>query len=570
MSSNSGGSSSLSQADLLLFDGLLSGPAPSEPPAVPAQRQQQQPSLPWGAFPPPPGIPPSVIQRQQASSQLPVKPQQQGGIAFLPPPPPPPPPTRPASSGPALRVGATPTSTPITTAPATTAPPAQPDWMTLLQPLQPPKRPDTAPPNAQQLPKPTPVQVRAANYDVPRNLFATTTPPVPASSPAPPRTPISEPHPINTTAILTPAATPAAKSTASLLDDDFGDFVSSSTVPTVAAVASAPALPKPAPVRELVAVRQQAPVALAKSLASISKSPPSGILPKTVSPKQFAPVLHTTASAAHPPAQRPQLGPQPTATSPLKFGQYLTTGTNGMQQVVSATPFQNSSIKTAPTPMKTAMAMPLPSTISASTVDNNADSDFEAWPDFASSTTTSRSQTPAQATRLATSSPQPAVPPPDFLLTLFEADLFPLPLPLFNDLAPLPFPLKRRILSHPKTRQFFEGIIIGVQVAIRICAGRKRRGGKFDADREAREVARQWRSLRERIAGAGVRDLPNVDASFTLRPYAGDPVELCLVCGTGRFEQIRGCTGDAAWDPDNGGHVPCIRWWVHEKAIIEQ
>ncbi|KAK7206549.1 hypothetical protein BZA70DRAFT_235941 [Myxozyma melibiosi] len=201
----------------------------------------------------------------------------------------------------------------------------------------------------------------------------------------------------------------------------------------------------------------------------------------------------------------------------------------------------------------------------------DASDEFEPWPEFASNSAPAASST-ASPSRGSHHPPQPQrarLPPPEILLSLFQSNLFPLPMPLFQSLVPLAFPLKRRVISDPKVKSFFEAFILAIEVAIRICAGRKRRDGRFEADKEARETARQWRALRERVAGVGLRDLPNLDASFTLRAYAGEPAELCIVCGVARHEQVRGCTKEVVWDFENGGHSTCIRWWAHEKALME-
>ncbi|KAK9476457.1 hypothetical protein V1514DRAFT_369633 [Lipomyces japonicus] len=183
--------------------------------------------------------------------------------------------------------------------------------------------------------------------------------------------------------------------------------------------------------------------------------------------------------------------------------------------------------------------------------------DFEPWPDFPDETNKNQKII------------KEVVPPPEYLLPLFETNLFPLPLPLFQELAPLAYPLKRRVLSNGQIKRFFAALISGAQVSARICAGRKRRGGKFEADREAREVARVWKSLCGRLSGVGLHDLPTIDWSFTLPPYSGDKSDLCLVCGAARHETVKGIHNNVQWDLENGGHASCIKWWAREKALLD-
>ncbi|KAK9470193.1 uncharacterized protein V1510DRAFT_432315 [Dipodascopsis tothii] len=161
----------------------------------------------------------------------------------------------------------------------------------------------------------------------------------------------------------------------------------------------------------------------------------------------------------------------------------------------------------------------------------------------------------------------PAVPPPDVVLARFIANYFPLPQPLFADLAPLAYPLKRRVLSNARTKHFLKGLLSGIHIGQRLCAGRARRGGRYDADREARELARLWQDLSHRLKGVGMLQLPAIDPSHVLPRFRGDPGELCPVCGVGAFETVRGATIDARWNDDKRGHANCMNWWDHQRAL---
>ncbi|KAK9453567.1 hypothetical protein V1511DRAFT_505094 [Dipodascopsis uninucleata] len=195
-------------------------------------------------------------------------------------------------------------------------------------------------------------------------------------------------------------------------------------------------------------------------------------------------------------------------------------------------------------------------------LDDSNQEDFEPWPEFDNGPSNNGT---SQIVPLALES----IPEPQNLLPLFETNLFSLPAPLFQEITPLPYPLKRRVLSNPRTKQFFEGIISGVNIAIRICAGRRRRSKSADADFEAREIARLWKSLRHRLVGVGITELPTLDPDYVLKKYVGNPKDLCIVCAVSRNEMPRGTTRQASWDSANSGHVTCIKWWIHEKALLE-
>ncbi|KAK9322752.1 hypothetical protein V1517DRAFT_322341 [Lipomyces orientalis] len=402
--------------------------------------------------------------------------------------------------------------------------------------------------------------VRPSNYDILRSSFT-----------------LASPQSIQPTHVSVPI--PSATNNEILDDDDFGEFTG--TEPNTAPKVIAATAPVSAPPVSVVSQPPGNTSVHSKPLSKVSNTTTSPV--RLSSPSSRQPV-RSPPRESPPQQQRPPISPRAAGyggihAPPLRFGQHITHGANGAAQL-SPSIFNgqpgptgrqpqsqdrhSSSANHSQRPRVTMSASPQKQTTTLAKDLLDTSDDFEPWPD------TEDPQTQKQFAR--TPPPQPAtvaVPKPEFLLSLFESNLFPLPLPLFQELAPLPFPLKRRVLSHPKTKKFFASLLCGAQVAVRICAGRKRRGGKFEADREAREIARVWKSLRERIAGVGMRELPSIDASFVLREYEGDKSDLCLVCGVARHENVRGCTMASGWDFENGGHMACIKWWVREKALLD-
>ncbi|KAK9464765.1 hypothetical protein V1512DRAFT_230130 [Lipomyces arxii] len=416
----------------------------------------------------------------------------------------------------------------------------------------------------------SPPGLQPGNYSLARNLFQTsslTATPLPAST-------IPVPDLIQPSKLTTSGSDPVINS------NDFGNFVEIKANQPSGNVRSSHATSSPMPFQKVTAPTQHSADAqgrtqqgsvlnsfltIAKPPVNLAKSTFTSHSPaKPISPIKPVGSVHAPISPPLLPPPQQHINPRAAGyggvnAPPLRFGQHLEAGTNGRQylnpQVQDS--FQNNGHSHART--TSAHEVQRINPLAPETV--KKDEEFEPWPDFETS--------PASTPVPIATPPRPAVPNSEVLLSLFQSNLFPLPLPLFQELGPLPFPLKRRVLSQQKTKRFFAALLAGAEVAIRICAGRKRRGGRFEADREARECARVWKSLRERIAGVGMRDLPNLDASFTFRDYPGEPSDLCIVCGVARHEKVRGCVGQTGWDFENGGHTTCIRWWVREKALLE-
>ncbi|KAK9462752.1 uncharacterized protein V1516DRAFT_188979 [Lipomyces oligophaga] len=371
------------------------------------------------------------------------------------------------------------------------------------------------------------------------------------------------PHPAQTQPI---ALLPSAGKTA--VDDDFGDFVSSAAAPDPDLVPAPTVHPTPAfvpttstkvqvssPAKPSAARGVFPPISVSKSKSEASNSSATVSTPSKSTIRATSPVTSriSTGLISPIPPKAPTIK-NGVVIPPLQFGQHLVSGNLSLvnsyvSPINSVSPSRTNSSTSRTSPVKFSAASS-PSTTSMPSSTSSPLSAVTSAPTSTSNTTLD-------------------IPSPDVLLSLFETNLFPLPDPLFKALAPLPFPLKRRVLSDAKTRAFFEAFLRAVEVAIRICAGRKRRGGRFEADKEAREIARQWRNLRERIAGSGLRDLPNVDASLTLRGLVSNRVHLCIVCGVANGETVRGCTRQDSWDSRSGGHSTCIKWWLHEKALLE-
>ncbi|KAK9379456.1 uncharacterized protein V2V93DRAFT_64642 [Kockiozyma suomiensis] len=503
--------------------------------------------------------------------------------------------------------------------PSSTAASAGTDWFSLLATSSQQSKSSSSHSNAAtHVLQPVPHSAPAPNYNLARNLFQTSlaSSPSPVTSPSPSLVSTSSPAllpiPLSTAAHAVAQKPPKPPLPRSTTDDDFGDFISEplpisqasaspiskSSLTSTAIPPQSPALPlsRTSPLKLQIPLPTSSPVsshARTSSNASNFSSSPNRRAPHPTVPRpppeykslesrtstygqkqqrHVTPLSQNGAISAHSipasPRARPPNGSGSSARStavpiqPLRFGQHLS-GPDG--HVVSASvpaltqlsPVQKSQARS---PILKAPPPKPPKFVDAS-------DDFEPWSESASSSSTPE---PALSTAQQPRTPLVAtLPAPEFLLSLFQSNLFPLPMPLFQSLVPLSFPLKRRVISAPRVKDFFEAFILAIEVAIRISAGRKRRGARFEADKEARETARLWRSLRERIAGVGLRDLPNLDASFTLRSYAGDPRELCIVCGVARHEKVRGCTKEVVWDFENGGHSTCIRWWAHEKALME-
>ncbi|KAI5853350.1 hypothetical protein BZA05DRAFT_395732 [Tricharina praecox] len=185
--------------------------------------------------------------------------------------------------------------------------------------------------------------------------------------------------------------------------------------------------------------------------------------------------------------------------------------------------------------------------------------------------------------------PKPLPPPPPeqfppvaaLLQTL--SPLFLLPQEkLLDSLKGLPFPLRQRVLSHPKTRQFLEGVCEFGRVAGRIIAGRKRRarvggggagagGMKLGAgggpevqkeEREVKEACRIWKEGTGRLKAATAGAVPEIDEEWKGVWRGGQACKLCKL-GKGELVPALKEQKDKAgwWDERWGGHASCRGFW---------
>jgi len=178
--------------------------------------------------------------------------------------------------------------------------------------------------------------------------------------------------------------------------------------------------------------------------------------------------------------------------------------------------------------------------------------------------------------------PQPPIPPVSELLSLFPP-LFALPQahPL-DSLRPLPFSQRQRILAHPQTKRFLEGVREIGRVAGRIIAGRKRRVRKQalpkghrargsqgssewelqEEEREAKETVRIWQEgagRRRAAMGAGASGVPEISEDVIRGP--GLEEAACRVCLLEREKPVKGLRerNEKAgwWHEAWGGHKGC-------------
>ncbi|KAI5814742.1 hypothetical protein BZA77DRAFT_317966 [Pyronema omphalodes] len=212
-------------------------------------------------------------------------------------------------------------------------------------------------------------------------------------------------------------------------------------------------------------------------------------------------------------------------------------------------------------------------------------------------------QTPATSTHSRSISlqpfstaPKPVIPagqqqqfPPVFQLLQTLTPLFLLPqVHLLEQLKGLPFPVRQRVLSHPKTKSFLESVCEIGRVAGRIIAGRKRRsgtavnggskgmgglklkGGAEDAQREEREVReciRIWKEGLGRLKAAMGEQVPELED----QQLHGNTQNRCGLCGLGQGESLPGLKerlGTGWWDMAWGGHRGCKAFWDKHGAEV--
>lgn len=187
--------------------------------------------------------------------------------------------------------------------------------------------------------------------------------------------------------------------------------------------------------------------------------------------------------------------------------------------------------------------------------------------------------------------PPPPPPPEEFppVAALLQslAPMFLLPQThLLEKLKGLPFPLRLRVLAHPKTKEFLEGVCELGRVAGRIIAGRRRRtrgntplpgrgsgggGMRLGAntnlegqkeEREVKEACRIWKEEAGRLKAAAGEGVPEIEEEWRVAPGRG---EACKLCRLEWEELVPGLRErnerDGWWDRRWGGHGGCRRFW---------
>jgi len=183
------------------------------------------------------------------------------------------------------------------------------------------------------------------------------------------------------------------------------------------------------------------------------------------------------------------------------------------------------------------------------------------------------------------------IPPVAVLLSAFPP-LFLLPQEqLLGKMKDLSFPLRQRVLSHHKTKEFLEGVCEIGRVSGRIVAGRKRRtksalpgkagGGMKLAggagatwqqrkeDREVKEICRLWKEGSGRLKAAMGTGIPE----FEDEPLKGPGRRECKLCRLGKDELLPGLKEKTErlgwWDGEWGGHAGCKGFWEkHGKGLV--
>ena len=183
------------------------------------------------------------------------------------------------------------------------------------------------------------------------------------------------------------------------------------------------------------------------------------------------------------------------------------------------------------------------------------------------------------------------IPPVEVLLRAFPP-LFLLPhQQLLDKMKDLSFPLRQRVLSHHKTKEFLEGVCEIGRVAGRIVAGRKRRikstlpgkagGGMKLAggagatwqqkkeDREVKEICRLWKEGSGRLKAAMGTSIPE----FGDESLKGPGRRECKLCRLGKDELLPGLKEKTErlgwWDSEWDGHAGCKGFWEkHGKGLV--
>lgn len=206
------------------------------------------------------------------------------------------------------------------------------------------------------------------------------------------------------------------------------------------------------------------------------------------------------------------------------------------------------------------------------------------WDDFeTTSPASSTAPTPA-TTRPATANIAPfrQIPTPHQLLTYLHTNCLPVMDKLVQQLQPLTFPLRKRVLAHPTTKKFIDRYIDLVYLAARVMAGRMRKlkimceygieGMSMStfadlmkrSDRDTREIGRVWKPLSAAIGPmTNHRQLPVLQPEFLIANEEAPPKQLesvCCICGLKNTEFIRGHP-KPKFNGQQNAHHTCISWY---------
>ncbi|KAF8543979.1 hypothetical protein BDD12DRAFT_915683 [Trichophaea hybrida] len=198
--------------------------------------------------------------------------------------------------------------------------------------------------------------------------------------------------------------------------------------------------------------------------------------------------------------------------------------------------------------------------------------------------------------------PPPSSPPEQFppvvILLQTITTFFLLPQDhLLDKLKGLPFPLRQRVLAHPKTKEFLEGVCELGRVAGRIIAGRRRRawstanpspagkarerggmrlgaGTNLQAqreDREVKEAMRIWKEGAGRLKAAMGEVVPDLEEEWKGISREGNG-KTCKLCKLGKGELVPGLREKTErpkwWNHGWGGHGSCKSFWEkHGKEM---
>ncbi|KAH9238961.1 hypothetical protein K456DRAFT_49150 [Colletotrichum gloeosporioides 23] len=224
---------------------------------------------------------------------------------------------------------------------------------------------------------------------------------------------------------------------------------------------------------------------------------------------------------------------------------------------------------------------------------------------------------PEPAPEVSDDAPPPInIPPPSVLLSIFPQLLETANTALFKPLNGQMPPVKKKILSDPKTVTFLKGYLTLASVAARVIAGRKQRwhrdkflsqgmaisaagakGMKLAGvdkaqaareDREAADVIGVWKENVGRLRSAVVTAnsalkneqlrVPELSETMPVSTAKVVPTapKACIICGLKRDERVSKVDVDVEdsfgeWWVEHWGHRACKNFWVeHEKQLRQR